>query len=79
MTLRIENRQYVSSEIANEGILPIFQEWFDLSHTNEVLPEVEVEDLGTTGMVVKISLGKLVSREQYEELVEALTAAKAEL
>jgi len=79
MALRIENRQYVSTEIANEGVLPIFQEWFDLSHTNEVLPEVEIEDLGPTGVVVKISLGKLVSREQYEELVEALTAAKEEL
>lgn len=74
MALHINNRQEIPTDIAVEAVLPIFQEWFDLSHTNHVLQDIEIEEFGRGGNSVKITLGKFVSNEQMEELREALRA-----
>ena len=79
MALHINNRQEIPTDIALEAVLPIFQEWFDLSHTNHVLQDVEIEQFGKGGSAVKITLGKFVSNEQIEELREALRAQGTDL
>lgn len=79
MALHVNKQQEISTEIAREVMLPIIQEWFDLSHTNHVLQNMDVQSFTSGAALVKIELGLLASAEQMEALSEALRAAGTDL